>query len=56
MKNIKKISKEEIDKLLSKGVIRNTKDGYVNRKGNHVGYYKTVHKRYIEDYYIDRCL
>lgn len=53
MKIIKQISKSEIEKLLSEGVIRNTKYGYVNRKRNPVGYYKTCGgKRYIEDKYV----
>lgn len=50
---IKQISKKEIDKLISHGIIRNTNKGYVNSKGNHVGHYSTVHKQYIEDYYVD---
>lgn len=53
---IKQISKAQIEKLLKDGVIRNTRRGYVNAKGNHVGYYKTSgggKKRYIEDYYVD---
>ena len=53
MKNIKHISKQGIEKLLKNGVIRNTRNGYVNPKnGEHIGFYKTVHnKRYIEDYF-----
>lgn len=50
---IKQISKREMEKLISKGIIRNTHKGYVNSKGNHVGHYSTVHKQYIEDYYVD---
>lgn len=55
MKIIKYVSKTEIEKLLSEGVIRNTKHGYVNCKGNPVGYYRTkgvAKKRYIEDKYL----
>ena len=52
MKIIKQISKSEIEKVLSEGVIRNTKYGYVHRKGN-PGYYMTCGgKRYIEDKFI----
>ena len=52
---IKNISKNEITKLLSDDVIKNTRHGYVDRKGNHVGYYRTCGgKRYIEDKYLDR--
>lgn len=53
VKIIKQISKSEIEKLLSEGVIRNTRRGYVDRRGEHIGYYKTCgRKRYIEDKYI----
>ena len=54
-KIIKQISKTEIEKLLSKGVIRNTKYGYIDRNGNPVGYYRTkgaAKKRYIEDRFV----
>ena len=56
MKIIKQISKSEIEKLLSEGVIRNTRRGYVDRRGNHIGYYRTSgvsKKRYIEKQYYD---
>ena len=54
MKIIKQISKQGIGKLLKDGIIRNTHRGYVNPKnGEHIGFYKTVHKKYIEDYYAD---
>ena len=52
---IKEISKQEIQKLLDAGIIRNTHLGYVNQKGNDVGYYRTSgagHKRYIDIYRI----
>lgn len=53
VKIIKQISKSEIEKLLSEGVIRNTRRGYVDRRGEHIGYYKTCGgKRYIEDKYV----
>ena len=55
MKIIKYISKNEIEKLLSEGVIRNTRYGYVNRNGESVGFYRTkgaAAKRYIEDKYV----
>ena len=54
-KIIKQISKNEVEKLLSEGVIRNTKRGYIDKNGNPVGYYRTkgvAKKRYIEDKYI----
>lgn len=40
-----------MDILLEKGILRNTHKGYVDRKGHHVGHYKTVNKQYIEDYF-----
>nr|DAE89679.1 MAG TPA: hypothetical protein [Bacteriophage sp.] len=55
MKIIKYISKNEIEKLLSEGVIRNTRRGYVDRRGEQIGYYRTkgvARKRYIEDKYV----
>ena len=52
-KIIKQISKQGIERLLKEGVIRNTRKGYVNSNGEHIGFYKTVHKKYIEDYYAD---
>ena len=54
-KIIKEISKHEIEKLLSEGVIRNTKRGYIDRNGNIIGCYRTkgvAKKRYIEDKYV----
>lgn len=55
MKIIKQISKNEIEKLLSEGVIRNTRRGYVDHRGEHIGYYRAkgvARKRYIEDKYV----
>lgn len=55
VKIIKQISKTEIEKLLSEGVIRNTRRGYIDRNENLVGYYRTkgvAKKRYIEDKYV----
>ena len=55
MKIIKEISKNEIEKLISEGVIRNTRRGYVDRNGELIGYYRTkgvARKRYIEDKYV----
>ena len=40
--------------MLKDGVIRNTRKGYVDSNGEHIGYYRTSgvsKKRYIEDYY-----
>ena len=43
---------------MNAGVIRNTSRGFVNRKGYHIGYYRTrgcAGKRYIQDYYADKA-
>ena len=53
VKIIKQISKQGIEKLLKDGVIRNTRKGYMNSNGECIGFRKTVHKRYIEDYFAD---
>ena len=52
---MKEISKDEIQKLIEKGFLKNTGSGYVNPKKNYrVGYYKTCGgHRYIEDWYSD---
>lgn len=52
---LKQISKEEIQKLLKSGVIRNSNYGYIDQKGRHIGYYKSVHKRWIEDRFANQA-
>lgn len=53
---IKLVTKKEMEKLLSHGYLRQTHTGYVNNKGQHVGYYKTCGgKRYITDWYADKA-
>ena len=52
---LKQISKEEIQKLLKVGVIRNSNYGYIDQKGRHIGYYKSVHKRWIEDRFANQA-
>ena len=45
-------------KTRNAGILRNTHRGYVNRKGNKVGYYRTTgvgRKRYIEDWCADKA-
>lgn len=54
VKIIKEISYKGIQKLLSEGILRNTHRGYVNENGGRVGYYKTVHKHYIQDGYVKK--
>lgn len=36
-------------KLIDNGYMRNTKKGYVDKKGSAVTYYRTRNKIYIED-------
>ena len=52
---LKEISREEIEKLIKAGIIKNTGEGYINPKKNYrVGYYRTKGAgghRYIEDSY-----
>lgn len=54
---LKAISKDGIDKLVKKGVIRNTKDGYVaTENGYPIGFYRTKgagKKRYVQDWVAD---
>ena len=52
---LKQISKEEIQKLLKAGKIRNSNYGYIDQKGRHIGYYKSVHKRWIEDRFANQA-
>lgn len=52
---LKQISKEEIQKLLKAGIIRNSNYGYIDQKGRHIGYYKSVHKRWIEDRFANKA-
>lgn len=52
---LKQISKEEIQKLLKAGIIRNSNYGYIDQKGRHIGYYKSVHKRWIEDRFANQA-
>ena len=55
---MKEISKEGIQKLIERGLLKNTGNGYVNPKKNYrVGYYKTCGgHRYIEDFYADKAM
>lgn len=50
---LKEISKEEVQILEKNNLIHNTVRGYVNRRGESVGFYRTRNKRYIEDRFAD---
>lgn len=52
MNNIKEISKQSMDLLIKRGIIRNTDRGYVDKNGNDIGFYRTkgvARKRYVKD-------
>lgn len=50
---IKIITKEEVQLLIDKGILKNTKYGLVDQTLTPTGYYITRHKRYIEDRFAD---
>jgi len=53
---IKEISKREMNLLITKGIIRNTNHGYVDKYGNSISFYRTkgcAKKRYVKDKYVD---
>lgn len=50
---MKEITKKEMEALIEKGVICNSTRGYVKQNGDIVGFYRTRHRRYLEDKYVD---
>lgn len=50
---IKIITKEEVNLLIEKGILQNTKYGLVDQNMTPTGYYITRHRRYIEDKFAD---
>lgn len=50
---MKEISKKDIEVLEKRKIIRNSHNGYVNKFGDIIGFYRTRNKRYIEDKYVD---
>ena len=53
---IKPITKQGIQSLVDHNFLKPYYKGYLNNRGNHVGYYKTCgDKRYIEDWYADKA-
>lgn len=50
---MKEVTKKEMDALIENKMVRNTIKGFVDQKGMVVGFYRTRHKRYIEDKYVD---
>lgn len=51
--NLKEITKNEMNTLMDKGILRNSRNGFVDKRGYTVGFYKTRNKRYIEDKFAD---
>lgn len=49
---MKEITKEEMELLLNKGIMRNSRRGLVDKNGFTIGFYRTRNKRYIEDKYV----
>ena len=50
---LKEITKKEMEALLKNGVIRNSDRGFIKTNGDVVGFYRTRHRRYLEDKYVD---
>lgn len=50
---MKEITKEEMNLLVAKKIVHNSKKGYVDKYGNEVGFYRTRNRRYIEDKFAD---
>ena len=53
MSIIKQITKEDMNILVKKGILHNSRNGYVDRYGNLASYYRTCHRIYIGDKYAD---
>lgn len=50
---MREITKKEMEALVNKKIIINTNEGYKNKFGSTIGFYRTRNKRYIEDKYAD---
>jgi hypothetical protein len=50
---LKEVKSEEMRVLQAKGIIKNSSNGFVNKEGVQVGFYRTRNKRYLEDSYVD---
>lgn len=54
---IKEISREDVELLLKRGIIRNSDRGYIDKSGNEIGFYRTKgvgKKRYIQDHVYEK--
>ena len=50
---MREIKKEQIEILEKRKIIRNTGNGFIDKFGNKIGFYRTQNKRYIEDKYVN---
>lgn len=50
---MKEVTKKEMELLVEKKIIRNSDEGFKDKNGYEVGFYRTRHKRYLEDKYVD---
>ena len=50
---MREITKKEMETLVNKKIIINTNEGYKNKFGSTIRFYRTRNKRYIEDKYVD---
>lgn len=53
---MKEITNEAIKKLLDSNIIKNTNKGFVDHRGNTIGFHRARQKRYIEDKYVDMAV
>ena len=51
--DLKEVTKEQMELLMKKGIVRNSSKGFVDKNENQIGFYRTRNKRYIEDKYVD---
>lgn len=50
---MKEVTKEQMELLMKKRIVRNSSKGFVDKNENQIGFYRTRNKRYIEDKYVD---
>ncbi len=50
---MKEITKKGIETLIDNNLLHNSPKGYVDINNCVVGFYRTKHKRYIEDKYVN---
>lgn len=50
---MKEIKQKNMKLLLNKNIVRHTRHGLMDARGNIVGFHRTKNKVYIEDWYAD---